>query len=248
MTPSKNKDKKPSSKDEIESIKSDFINSMSHELRTPLSVIKQCIDIVEDETSGPLSTVQKGFLETAQKSVERLTHFINEVLDFQAYDRSDFKINTSKTDINGLIEKTKETFEAFAKAKSLELNIELDKTLPKVNVDSEKIEKVLAHYLENALTYSDSGKITVKSAQKNNHLEITVEDEGIGIKEEVLPKLFYSFSHLLNGENKHTRRAGLGLATCKKIVERHKGKTGVHSVYGQGSTFYFTLPLPQIKK
>ncbi len=241
MPKQKNKETNPHS--EVEKTKSDFINSISHELRTPLCVVKQCLEIIDDESSGPLTTTQKGFVETAHKNTERLIHFINEILDFQVYDHMDFKLNLTKTDINKLAQEAYEKFEAFSKAKSIELELELEEGLSKVSVDKEKIEVVFSHILENAFNFSDEGKVIIRTLQNKTHLEISVEDQGIGIKESDLPKLFYSFSHLADHTDKHTRGAGLGLATCKKIINRHKGDLKVTSVFGEGSTFTFTLPL-----
>ena len=137
----------------------------------------------------------------------------------------------------------------MARAKGLYLKISLDPYIPVLSFDQDKIIQVLNNLINNALKFTETGGITVSSRMnaEKHQVEVRVQDTGCGIKEEDLVKLFEKFQQL--GEA-HQRQAGtgLGLAICKEIIRQHGGNVGVESKIGQGSCFYFILPVEEKKE
>lgn len=224
-------------------IKSEFVSMVSHELRTPLTVIKESLAIVQDGSVGTVSSEQKDFLETARKNVERLSRLINDVLDFQKLESGHLELNRNEVDINAVAKETVQDFALVAQNKGLNLSLQADSSLPEINADHDKITQVLGNLINNAIKFSEKGTITVKTVKNKDRIRVSVQDEGPGIREEDIPRLFQSFSQIQTTGAENTGGTGLGLVISKKIIEAHRGEIGVESVYGQGSTFYFTLPV-----
>lgn len=226
--------------------RSDFISTVSHELRTPLTVISESVGIVYDQVVGPVNPEQKDFLETAKRNVDRLGRLINDVLDYQKLDARQMEFIQAESSINDVILEVGRGFEIPLRKKGLSLRFELDEGLPRLVFDRDKMVQVMSNLISNALKFTDRGEVRLSSGRVgDNAVQVSVEDDGIGIREEDLHKLFKSFSQIETGLSRKTGSTGLGLALCKKIVEAHHGKIGVSSVYGQGSRFYFILPVKE---
>lgn len=227
-------------------VKSEFTSMVSHEFRTPLTVIKEGIGIVSDQSSGPLNPAQIDYLQTAQRNVDRLARLINDVLDFQRLETGEVEAHLTDQDINALVQESLKDLEALAQKKRLRLVTELAEGLPKISLDKDRIIQVLVNLVSNAVKFTEAGKgISVRTKRQDNVIRIDIQDEGIGIKAEDLPKLFQSFSQIPVQGTRRAGGSGLGLAISKKIVEMHQGKIGVGSVYGKGSTFFFLLPISE---
>ena len=224
-------------------VKSEFTSMVSHELRTPLTVIKESVSIVHDGIAGPINADQKDFLETAKRNVDRLARLINDVLDYQKLESQNVEIKMVEGDINKVIAEIGQSFVLPFKKKGLELHLDLTPGLPRLKFDTDKIIQVLINLINNAMKFTEKGTITIASVMEGNSVKVSVTDQGIGIKQEDLGKLFQSFSQISTGTARQTGGTGLGLAISKKIIEKHKGQMQVDSVYGQGTTFYFVLPI-----
>jgi PAS domain S-box-containing protein len=225
-------------------VKSEFTSMVSHELRTPLTVIKESVAIVYDETAGPINAVQKDFLESAKRNVDRLGRLINDVLDYQKLESNFMEFRMKEQSINTLVEEVGSGFKKVLENKGIELKLQLQPDLPMISFDNDKITQVLTNLTSNALKFTDHGTISlITEMQGANAVKVSVKDQGIGIKPEDLNKLFKSFSQISTGTGRQTGGTGLGLALCKKIIEQHNGRVGVDSVFGQGSTFSFILPI-----
>jgi signal transduction histidine kinase len=224
--------------------KSEFTSMVSHELRTPLTVIKESVAIVYDGTAGEINADQKDFLETAKRNVDRLGRLINSVLDYQKLETQHVEMKMVEQDINKVIAETGRSFELPIKNKGLELRLHLAPDLPRLTFDADKIIQVLINLLNNAMKFTEKGAVTISSERMGeNAVKVSVADQGIGIKEEDMGKLFQSFSQISTGTGRITGGTGLGLVISKKIVENHKGQMKVSSVFGRGTTFYFILPI-----
>jgi len=229
---------------ELDSLKNDFVNSVSHELRTPLTIIKESIALVYDQTIGPISLKQKDFLETARSNVDRLARMIHNVLDYQKLDAQKTEFDMVEGNINDVVKEVGEGFKISLNNKGLDLEFQLQEDLPFVKFDKDKIIQVLTNYINNALKFTEKGKIyLVTEKEGENAVRVSVKDEGIGIKEEDLDKLFQAFSQISSEVEIQVGGTGLGLALCKKIIESLKGRVGIASEFGRGSTFYFILPI-----
>lgn len=223
-------------------IKSDFVSTISHELRTPLAAIKESISIVLDGVTGAVTSGQSEFLNMAKRNVDRLGRLINDILNFQKLESGKMAFDIQKNDINEVVEEVGNTMATLANQKNLQFTLELEDNLPKVMFDKDKIIQVLTNFVSNAIKFTNEGGITIKTASKNSGVYISVNDTGIGIKEDDLPKLFREFEQLDKGDGRKTGGTGLGLAISKKMIEGHEGRIWAASEYGKGSTFTFFLP------
>ncbi|MBL8012949.1 MAG: hybrid sensor histidine kinase/response regulator, partial [Candidatus Omnitrophica bacterium] len=147
-------------------------------------------------------------------------------------------------DLNKTIQSVVENQESVAKARGLSMSYSLDPSMPTVSFDADKIVQVLNNLISNALKFTESGGVTVKSKYiaDKNFVEVGVEDTGCGIKNEDLGKLFEKFQQLGESHRKYSG-TGLGLAICREIIRQHNGKISVESKYGQGSCFCFMFPV-----
>lgn len=227
----------------LSAVKTQFINTVSHELRTPLTIVKESVGIVYDGEAGAINSEQKEFLITAKKNVDRLTRLITDVLDFQQLEEKKMTFHMAKSDLYHILHEAAENFAQIAKNKGLEISVEPEKGLPYVLLDPDKILQVLTNFIGNAIKFTEKGRITLKTTRLENAVQVSVQDHGIGIKEEDFPKLFKPFGQLASARERKTGTTGLGLSISKEIIEAHNGKIGVESVYGEGATFYFTLPV-----
>ena len=228
-------------------MKSKFISTASHELRTPLTSIKEGVNLVYSETTGPLNDDQKEFLGIAKRNVDRLARLINDVLDFQKMTAGRMDFNLQPACINETVRIVEETMRPLAKEKGLNLIIEIDDAVPVVNFDKDKIIQVLTNLVNNAIKFTETGSIKITTSRNDNSIITAVTDSGCGIKQEDIPKLFQEFQQLATKDaDRKTGGTGLGLAISKKIIENHNGKIWAESEYEKGTTFYFTLPMEAI--
>jgi len=224
-------------------MKAEFISTVSHELRTPLTSMKEGISIVLDGLAGPLNKKQKNFLDIAKRNVERLSRLINDVLDLQKLDSGKMSFNMTENDINEAAIEVRNMMKAVAKNRSLKLTVELENNLPKIKFDRDRIIQVLTNLVNNAIKFTDRGRIIIGTRKKENIIIVSVSDTGRGIQQEDLPRLFNKFEQLTKGGERKTGGTGLGLAISKEIIERHNAKIWAESEEGKGTTFYFVLPI-----
>ena len=221
----------------------EFASKVSHELRTPLTVIKESIGILLDGVAGPVSAAQKEYLQVARNNVDRLVRLINDVLDFQKIEAGQRETRLSPCGVNQWVQGVLPELTALGKQKGLEVAAVLSEGLPEVPLDKEWMTRVLVNLVGNAVKFSEKGKVTLRTDRFGNGVRVSVQDEGVGIRAEDIPKLFQQFVRLQYPGVQKSAGSGLGLAICRKIVEAHRGKIGVESVYGKGSTFWFLLPM-----
>jgi PAS domain S-box-containing protein len=228
-------------------MKSTFISTASHELRTPLTSIKEGLNLVYSETTGPLNDDQKEFLGIAKRNVDRLARLINDVLDYQKMTAGRMDFNMKSASINKAVTLVEETMRPLTKEKGLDFIIELDQAIPAVNFDEDKIIQVLTNLVNNAIKFTETGSIKITTSRGDNNIITAVKDTGDGIKQEDVPRLFQEFEQLVTKDNyRKTGGTGLGLVISKKIIENHGGRIWAESEYGKGTTFYFELPMEAI--
>ena len=231
---------------EIDKLKSGFISNVSHELRTPVTVLRSYIDTLCNYNSDFDEATKQEFLQIMDQEAQRLNNMVNEILDFSRLDAEDVKIERGFMDIKPLIENTVNSMKLLAQEKNIILNVSVAQDIPEIYINQDSIERVLKNLLSNALKYSNNdGKINISAhlddAGKN--FVCTVEDFGIGIPKEHLPKLFDRFYRVEN-KTHSVKGTGLGLHLVKVAIEKHHGgKVFVESEEGKGSTFGFTIPV-----
>jgi signal transduction histidine kinase len=178
------------------------------------------------------------------RNVDRLGRLINDVLDYQKLEAQQMEFRMKEQSINGLIEEVAKGFKIILENKGVNLQLQLELSLPNINLDRDKITQVLTNLISNAMKFTDKGSIILRTQmQGHNAIKVSVQDQGIGIKPEDMDKLFKSFSQISIGSDRQTGGTGLGLILCKKIIQNHHGRVGVDSIFGQGSTFYFIIPI-----
>ncbi len=224
-------------------VKSEFIGSASHELRTALTAIREGIALVSDGSAGSLNTDQQSLLGLAQANVERLCRMVNHVLAFQKLESGTVEYDFQLENLNHAVHDVGQIFLPLASKKQLVIQEDLFPNLPLCVFDKDKIIQVLSNLVHNAIQFTDTGSITLKTELKEETVGVWIRDEGVGIRETDKPFLFHEFKQVGDRLTQKRGGAGLGLAISKKIIDAHDGCIGVESVYGKGSSFYFYLPL-----
>ena len=229
---------------EVNRLKSDFLANMSHELRTPLNAIMGFSELLYHEEVGPLSGEQKEYLGDILSSAQHLLQLITDVLDLAKIEAGKMTFLPEPVELEELVGEVRNILRPLAAAKRLHMEMEIDARLGGVMLDPAKLKQVLYNYLSNAIKFTpEEGQVTIRlRAEGEDAFRLEVEDTGIGIQPENLRRLFVEFQQLDASASKQYQGTGLGLALTRRIVEAQGGSVGVHSIPGQGSTFFATLP------
>lgn len=227
----------------LDRIKSDFISAASHELRTPLTSLKGFVEAILYDEVGPLNEKQRQFLTYVAQSADRLHRLVNELLDISKIESGQVRMNKNLSNIKNLLHEVITIFKPQAEGKSLSLELNVDGNLREIFCDADKIREVMDNLLSNAVKYTlPEGKIKILAKNADEGIRIEVQDTGIGIKAEDLPRVFEPFQNIEKTGAEGEESAGLGLTLSKKIVQAHGGEIQVKSRQGKGSTFTVLLP------
>lgn len=220
--------------------KSRFLSNISHELRTPLNGV---VGMAEVMAAGELSPIQRSRLDVLRESSRSLLELIERLLQMTRLERREVLIDRALFDPAASARATVEQHIPAARAKGLDLSIDCACTGPRLG-DEMHLQQVLDFLIDNAITFTEQGKVEVTVRPLDTAVRFTVADTGMGIAPDLLPRLFDVF---VQGDDSITRRfegAGLGLAICRNLVEAMGGRISVDSQPGRGSTFTVDLPLP----
>ncbi len=224
--------------------KSEFLANMSHELRTPLNSIIGFSDLLHDKVYGELNARQLKAVGNISGSGKHLLNLINEILDLSKVEAGGFELHYSTFWLADVFAEVRDMLFPFAASKGIKLELEIEKDLPGIYGDRERITQVLSNLMTNAVKFSNENScVRVKASQNNNFIEVSVSDEGIGIAAEDHDKLFKPFSQIDSSSSRKYQGTGLGLALVKEIVQLHGGAVWFKSEVGKGSTFGFSIPL-----
>lgn len=228
---------------EVEDMKLDFVALAAHELRTPITVIRGYIEILESELGDKLGEEHREFMRKLSISASQLSGFINNILHVSRIEHGDLNFKLEPADWVSLIKNVCHELAQKASVQGKALKLNLPDELPEVGVDRMSIVEVITNLIDNAIKYSDRGtKITVAVRQEGETIETAITDQGAGIPENAIDKLFTKFYRSHRTRDSH-RGTGLGLYMSKSIVEAHGGSIWVRSQPGEGSTFGFSLPI-----
>ena len=229
---------------ELDRAKSNFISMVSHELRTPLNSILGFANVILSGATGPLADRQREFLEYIQSSSRHLVQLVSDILDLSRIDAGTFTLHKSKVLPEIIAKQVVSQLSGLAAEQNIELAFLSDKKIPKIEADGRRVEQVLINLVGNAIKFTPpGGKVIVRVRNQGDHVLFSVSDTGPGISEEDMDRIFERFYQPIMNPQAATKGTGLGLAIAKSLVEQHGGKIWVDSTLGQGSTFYFTLPI-----
>ncbi len=229
----------------IERMKTEFVSLSAHQLRTPLSAIKWTLRMLLDGDLGEITKEQREFIEKTYTSNERMIALINDLLDITRIEEGRYLYRPILTEIEPVIQFVINSCKEEIERKKIILDFKKsEEKLPKVMIDVEKIRLAVQNILDNALKYTlSNGQIAVAVRRVEKEIEISVKDSGIGIPKDQQARIFTKFFRGANVLRMETDGSGLGLFITKNIIEAHGGKIWFESKEGDGTTFYFTLPI-----
>ena len=229
---------------ELDQLKSQFFANVSHELRTPLTMSLAPLESILSGEKGEISQDANKYLEIVHQNSLRLLKLINDLLDFSKVEAGKMKLKVVENDIVKLAQILLTSVDSWAERSQIAVEFAAEAGVPKVHFDKDKIEKVILNLLSNAIKFSrPGGKINLRISRIDEKVRVTVSDNGIGIQDDDLRKVFERFSQLDSSTSGGHRGTGIGLSLAKELVELHNGKIWVESERGKGSTFSFEFPI-----
>ncbi|MBI1386829.1 MAG: hypothetical protein GC154_00085 [bacterium] len=233
---------------ELDKLKSAFVSQASHDLRTPLTAIKGSLDNLMIGVAGPLNEKQTRILERAQRSVDRLTFLINDILDLNRIESGREKLQKTDVSLTTMVKGLIQEHKPAADQKSIALDAELNGDEVHAWADPHKMERVIGELIGNAIKYTpEQGRVTVRLSLQDGAPCVMVSDTGVGMSEEESKKIWERFYRTANSQHM-AKGSGLGLSIAKELVEMHGGSIRATSEAGRGSTFKITLPPSPVKE
>ncbi|MCX9080714.1 MAG: ATP-binding protein [Candidatus Methanoperedens sp.] len=227
----------------LDRMKDEFISNVSHELKTPLISIKGYGELLYDEKQGPLLDEQRKSLEAIIRNADRLTRLINSILFMSRMQSGKIEFHFEPVDLDDAIGISVCDFKSAIDKKQ----IAFEKVIPKVSMvrgEKDRLIEVISNLLDNAIKFTPlNGKISIKAWDEAENVHLTVSDNGIGIPDEILPKLFMRFYQVDASASRKYGGTGLGLYITKTIIDILKGKIWIESGAGKGTTVHVLLPI-----
>lgn len=230
--------------EEINRLKSYFISNISHELKTPINVILCAAQLLESKKVDNYNINNKNnTIDIIKDNSYRLIRLINNIIDVEKGEVDELTLNLKKDNLVSLIEDIVTSVIPYAKRKELNLIFDTEEEEIIMDMDIEKIERIILNLLSNAIKFSnENGNIYIRIMLNNDDVDIVVEDEGIGISKDDIPYIFDKFIQVDNTFNRKNEGSGIGLAIVKSFIEIHNGKIMVESQVGKGTKFIVKLP------
>jgi two-component system phosphate regulon sensor histidine kinase PhoR len=224
----------------LETVRRDFISNLSHELRTPLASLKALTETLQD---GALADPEAGprFLSRIHTEVDALTQMAQELLDLSKIESGQVELVLRTVDPLAVLNSARDRMHVQAERAGVDLTVETA-TPPNVQADAARLEQVLVNLIHNAVKFTRrGGSVTLSAKEENGSVVFAVRDTGVGIPSDDLPRIFERFYRV--DRSRTGSGTGLGLSIAKHIVEAHGGKIWAQSREGQGSVFYFSVPM-----
>lgn len=226
----------------LEEIRKDLVSKITHEISTPLTGIAGFVEAIEDKII-PENEIPK-IVKTIKEEVERLTKLIDDLRNYSFIESINFKLNFEDINLKEEIEYTLEIIKNKYKDKNIKVEISLEPIV--IKGDKKRIKEVFINILDNAFKFSkENGTVYIKNYKDRNYAYVSIKDEGIGIDEEDLNKIFTKFYRGKNAELNGTKGTGLGLLITKELVEAHKGKIEIKSEKDKGTEVIVSFPIYQ---
>jgi signal transduction histidine kinase len=230
---------------ELQRLRQETSDLIVHDLRNPLGVIYGSINMLELMLPEGIYQENQELLDLASAACERMQRLVDSLLDVAKFTTGEMPMVVSEIQLEPLLEENVRRQSVVAHTRGVELVIDIREELPLVLVDTEKMERVLTNLLDNALKYSpDGSQITIAAELDQNHIIVSIIDQGPGIPADQRNRIFDRFAQVSDNESPRRRGFGLGLTFCKLTIEAHGGAIWVEpGPDGKGSRFAFTLPL-----
>jgi signal transduction histidine kinase len=249
---------------EVSDLKEEFLAVTTHDLRSPLTVISGVISFFSSGRLGELTPEQQNMVAMMERNTHNLIELVNDLLDSAKLESGTLQLDFAPVDLAALVAEASEGMRTVAAEKGITLDAAFPAGLPKVSADRAKLRRVVVNLLSNALKFTPKGgRVEVRAALEGNEagesaatsdggpaheraaVRVSVTDNGVGIPEEDLPRLFDKFEQARTRAPRSERGTGLGLYITRQIVELHGGEIEVASRVGSGSTFSFTIPIAE---
>jgi two-component system, OmpR family, phosphate regulon sensor histidine kinase PhoR len=224
----------------LEQMRKDFVANVSHELRTPITSIKGFSETLLDGAMNDKETLEM-FLNIILRESDRLQSLITDLLDLSKMEKQGFQLNVHETDIRGILEDVIAILDKKPEKKNIGLVLRGDKAAV-AEVDGLRIKQIFINLIGNAITYTSAGgEVSVSLSQTDSSVEVKIRDNGIGIDEAEIPRIFERFYRVDKARSRDSGGTGLGLAIVKHLIEAHGGSIGVESKVDEGTVFTVTL-------
>ncbi|WP_338827244.1 two-component system histidine kinase PnpS [Neomoorella thermoacetica] len=227
----------------LEQMRTEFVANVSHELRTPLTSIRGFVEtLLEGALEDP--EVSRRFLGIINHEAQRLQQLIEDLLSLSRLESQPKRQDAGRADLAATLDRVLTTVNQLAREKGVALEKEIPAEIPELAISESYLNQVLLNLIDNGIKYTPAGgRVTIRAARLGELVQVEVADTGIGIPPESLPRVFERFYRVDKARSREMGGTGLGLAIVKHIVESHGGSISVTSRPGQGSHFFFTLPI-----
>ena len=228
----------------IQQLKSDFVANVSHELRTPLQTIKLGLETISNGHAKNDEKEKNNFLSLMHKESIRMEHLIKDLLTLSKIEQQEHIKPSSKINLQEVLDYVQKFYQEQLKKKNITVQVNLDQNNLNIVGDKDKLIEVFANLISNSIKYSDPDKnIYINSTQKSgDRVEIKIKDEGIGIPQELLPRISERFFRVDSEKTRKVNGTGLGLAIVKHIIKQHRGEFVIQSSEGMGTEIKISLP------
>lgn len=236
--------------EEASRLKTEFLSNVSHELRTPLNAVIGYTHLLQDEIYGPLRDRQQEPLSSIRRNAASLLSLINNLLDLSKIEAGKVEVNLEEFDLEELLQEVFENVKPLLHDKAVEVHWRLARPLSPLWSDPQRVRQIFLNLFSNAIKFTDRGSITISAANQSmpRGIVLSVEDTGIGMREEDLPTIFDPFRQVDGSLTRSAEGTGLGLTIVKKALNLIEGTIEVESAFGKGSRFTVFLPHLASKK
>jgi PAS domain S-box-containing protein len=218
-----------------------FLSALSHDLRTPLSVMNTSLYLLRRKLTGEVTLLK--YVSTVTEQVSQLVQAVEDMVEMSHFDDNTYTFDFYQINLNSIVRDVLTSLAPLIEAQNHEVIFQPDESVQSIALDAKMIGRAIRHLVENAIRYTAAdGRILIQTKRYTSEIHLIVQDNGIGIADEELSRIFERFYKVDKARSTHSGRTGLGLALTRRIIEAHRGRIEVQSVVGTGSTFTLVIP------